>query len=86
MSTSKSLRSIFAELPQPFFRPNAPDVPITGISIDSRAVKPGYLFVAMKGGTVDGHDYIPIAIDHGAAAVVGSREMDSLAVPYIRVD
>ena len=86
MSTSKSLRSIFAELPQPFFRPNAPDVPITGISIDSRAVKPGHLFVAMKGGTVDSHEYIPKAIDSGAAAVVGSRDMDGLAVPYLRLE
>jgi UDP-N-acetylmuramoyl-L-alanyl-D-glutamate--2,6-diaminopimelate ligase len=86
MSTSKSLRSIFAELPQPFFRPNAPDVPITGISIDSRAVNPGHLFVAMKGGTVDSHEYIPKAIDNGAAAVVGSREMDGLASPYIRLE
>lgn len=59
---------------------------MNGISIDSRAVKPGHLFVAMKGGTVDGHEYIPKAIDHGAAAVVGSRAMDGLAVPYIRLE
>lgn len=86
MSTSKSLRSLFAELPRPFFRSNTPEVPINGISIDSRAVEPGHLFVAMKGATVDGHEYIPKAIDRGAAAVVGSREMDGLAVPYIRLE
>ena len=86
MSTSKSLRSIFAELPQPFFRGSAPEVPITGISIDSRAVKPGHLFVAMKGGNVDSHDYIPKAIDKGAAAVVGNRKMDGMAVPYLRLE
>ena len=66
-----TLKHIFAELPLPFCMANIPDIPITGISIDSRAVKPGHLFVAMKGGTVDGHDYIPKAIDNGAAAVVG---------------
>jgi UDP-N-acetylmuramoyl-L-alanyl-D-glutamate--2,6-diaminopimelate ligase len=71
MSNPKSLQQIFAELPGPFFQANAPDVAITGISIDSRAVKPGHLFVAMKGGNVDSHDYIQNALDKGAAAVVG---------------
>ena len=65
---------------------NIPDIPITGISIDSRAVKPGHLFVAMKGGSVDGHDYIPKAIENGAAAVVGEREISGLSVPYIRLE
>jgi UDP-N-acetylmuramoyl-L-alanyl-D-glutamate--2,6-diaminopimelate ligase len=68
--TLTSLQKIFSELP--FNRPsNIPDIPIAGIAIDSRAVKPGYLFVAMQGGSADGHDYIQKAIDNGAAAVVG---------------
>ncbi|MBV5347501.1 UDP-N-acetylmuramoyl-L-alanyl-D-glutamate--2,6-diaminopimelate ligase, partial [bacterium] len=50
---------------------NIPDVEITGIAIDSRAVKPGYLFVAMQGGSVDGHNYISKAIENGAVAVIG---------------
>jgi UDP-N-acetylmuramoyl-L-alanyl-D-glutamate--2,6-diaminopimelate ligase len=86
MSTSKSLRSIFSELPQPFFRLDAPDIPISAISIDSRLVQPGHLFVAMKGSNVDGHNYIRNAIDSGAAAVVGDREMDGLPVPYIQLE
>ena len=73
MSTTKSLNRIFAELPEPFFLADAPDIPITGISIDSRLVQPGHLFVAMKGGNVDGHDFIPKAIENGAAAVVGEK-------------
>jgi UDP-N-acetylmuramyl pentapeptide synthase len=56
MSNQRSLQHIFAELPLPFCMRNIPDIPIMGISIDSRAVKPGHLFVAMKGGSVDGHD------------------------------
>ena len=64
---------------------NVPDIPITGISIDSRAVKPGHLFVALKGGSADGHDYIPKAIDNGAVAIVGDREMSGLPVPYVRL-
>ena len=86
MAASKSLKTIFAELPEPFFRADAPEVPITGISIDSRLVQPGHLFVAMKGGTVDGHTYILKAIENGAVAVVGEWEMAGLAIPYIQLE
>src|SRR4029453_794403 len=66
---------------------DVPDIPITGISIDSRAVKPGHLFVAMKGGNVDAHDYIPQAIDKGAAAIVGEQNIGQVAnLPYIRLE
>jgi UDP-N-acetylmuramoyl-L-alanyl-D-glutamate--2,6-diaminopimelate ligase len=47
-----------------------PDIPIVGISSDSRAIKPGFLFVATIGLTVDGHDYIDKAIELGAVAVL----------------
>jgi UDP-N-acetylmuramoyl-L-alanyl-D-glutamate--2,6-diaminopimelate ligase len=64
------LKNLFVDFP--FSIPeNIPDVEVTGIAIDSRAVKPGYLFVAMQGGSVDGHDYIPKAIENGAVAVIG---------------
>ena len=43
---------------------------ITGICYDSRLVKPGDLFVAVKGLTVDGHRFIPKAMELGAAAVL----------------
>src|SRR5215213_6639790 len=86
MPTQKSLQHIFAELPLPFCMVNIPDIPIAGISIDSRAVQPGHLFVAMKGGSTDGHDFIPRALENGAAAVVGERELGELAVPYIRLE
>ena len=66
---------------------NVPDVPITGISIDSRFVKPGDLFVAMKGGSADGHDYIPKAIEKGAVAIVGERDVGQITnLPYIRLE
>ena len=87
MPNQKSLQHIFAELPLPFCMVSIPDIPITGISIDSRAVKPGHLFVAMKGGSVDGHDYIPKAIANGAVAIVGEREVGQVAnLPYIRLE
>lgn len=48
---------------------------ITGIAYDSRQVKPGFLFVAVKGFRADGHDYIRQAVEQGAAAVVVEREV-----------
>jgi UDP-N-acetylmuramoyl-L-alanyl-D-glutamate--2,6-diaminopimelate ligase len=46
------------------------DVEITSITADSRQVKPGTLFVAVKGTQVDGHIYIEQAIKDGAVAIV----------------
>lgn len=46
------------------------DKEIAGVSIDSRLVKPGHLFIAMKGTQVDGHKYIPKAIEKGATAIL----------------
>jgi UDP-N-acetylmuramoyl-L-alanyl-D-glutamate--2,6-diaminopimelate ligase len=43
---------------------------VTSIEIDSHAVRPGSLFVAMRGSQTDGHRYIPDAIASGARAVV----------------
>ena len=51
----------------------ADDVPIRGIAIDSRAVVPGDLFVALRGAAVDGHEHLAQAIELGAAAVVVER-------------
>ncbi|WP_448700003.1 UDP-N-acetylmuramoyl-L-alanyl-D-glutamate--2,6-diaminopimelate ligase [Mucilaginibacter sp. AW1-3] len=46
------------------------DVEITSIVFDSRQVKPGCLFVAVRGTVVDGHDYIEQAVKDGAIAIV----------------
>ena len=56
---------------------------ITGICYDSRAVKPGNLFVAIAGFAADGHKYIPMALEKGAAAVL-CQEPTSCA-SYIQV-
>ena len=47
-----------------------PDLEIVDIHYDSRAIKPGTLFVALKGHTQDGHRFIEDAISKGASAVV----------------
>jgi len=62
-----------------------PDIEFSGITSDSRQVVPGMLFAALPGQTVDGHDYIPQAIERGAVAVLVSRDTDT-GVPSLRVD
>ncbi len=47
--------------------------PITGVSIDSRTLTPGDLFIAVRGDTLDGHDYVGKAIEAGAACAVVSE-------------
>jgi UDP-N-acetylmuramoyl-L-alanyl-D-glutamate--2,6-diaminopimelate ligase len=61
------------------------DPQINGLAFDSRRVQPGDLFVALVGGRADGHRYIPEAIAHGAAAVVGMQPQVGLPVPYVLV-
>jgi UDP-N-acetylmuramoyl-L-alanyl-D-glutamate--2,6-diaminopimelate ligase len=46
------------------------DLEISSIAYDSRAVRPGSLFVAIRGFHADGHAFIPQAIERGAAAVL----------------
>ena len=41
---------------------------------DSREVRPGGIFFALRGADKDGHDYVPDAISRGAAAVVVQRK------------
>ena len=54
------------------------DAVVTGLAIDSRAVKPGDLFVAIDGEHVDGHDFIDNALDNGAAAIACTRPIPRL--------
>lgn len=54
------------------------DFDFTGVTTDSRAVKAGELFVALKGGNFDGHDYCVKAAELGAAGVVVSRDVEGL--------
>ncbi len=60
------------------------DIPIVDIQYDSRLVTPGTLFVALRGGYVDGHDFIGNALDRGAVAVMVDRDI-YLEIPSIHV-
>ncbi len=64
---------------------NATMVKFNGATFDSRQVRPGMLFVALKGEKADGHDYIPQALEKGAAGIVdGYDELDRVAREYRR--
>jgi UDP-N-acetylmuramoyl-L-alanyl-D-glutamate--2,6-diaminopimelate ligase len=52
------------------------DKDIKGIAYDSRRVKKDFLFVAVRGLSVDGHDYIDDAISRGASAVVAEHAVE----------
>jgi UDP-N-acetylmuramoyl-L-alanyl-D-glutamate--2,6-diaminopimelate ligase len=58
------------------------DEPITGVEYDSRRVRPGSVFVAMKGGSTDGNRYVEKAIKAGALGIVtdSSPSFDHLLV------
>lgn len=53
------------------------DVEITGVSTDSRATRSGDIFFALVGENSDGHAYVGVAIENGAAAAVVSRTVES---------
>jgi UDP-N-acetylmuramoyl-L-alanyl-D-glutamate--2,6-diaminopimelate ligase len=52
---------------------------------DSRKVMKGQTFIAIKGLTVDGHDYIDKAIENGASEIICEKDLD-IDIPYIKVD
>ncbi len=52
---------------------------------NSKLIKEGQIFVAIKGHTVDGHDFIDEAIKNGASKIVGEKDL-SLSIPYEKVD
>jgi len=60
------------------------DVAFTGISIDTRTLRPGELFVALAGPNFDGHDFADVAMQRGAAAALVQRQLP-VALPQIVV-
>lgn len=61
------------------------DRPIARVWADTRSVRPGDLFVALKGETFDAHEFVKDAVAKGAMAVVVSRPFADLGVPVIEV-
>lgn len=64
-------------------------VTIERLVLDSRSIQPGDLFVALSGDSVDGHSYVPEALERGAVAAVVERAADTnaklIVVPDTRI-
>ena len=63
------------------------DIDVKGVNIDSRKVGKGDMFIAVKGTAVDGHVYIPKAIEQGASVIVCEKIDDPVSgVGYLLVE
>jgi UDP-N-acetylmuramoyl-L-alanyl-D-glutamate--2,6-diaminopimelate ligase len=72
----------------------APPVPVAGLRLDSRAIRPGEAFVAVQGASAHGLDFVQQALDAGAVAVIYDpadaagprlpRGVVAVAVPALR--
>jgi len=59
------------------------DLEVTQLTADSRRVRPGTLFVCIRGEKFDGHSFVPQAVQNGAVAVVGSEDIPA-GTTYVR--
>lgn len=76
-----------AAVPPRSFRawhPDAPDVTVTGVTHDSREVRPGDVYAALPGSRSHGADYAAEARGHGAVAMLSDRDSEDL--PTLVVD
>jgi UDP-N-acetylmuramoyl-tripeptide--D-alanyl-D-alanine ligase len=63
-----------------------PDLAVAGCCTDSRALQPGHLFVALRGESFDGHDFVAQVLDQGAvAAIVDAQFVPPPDLPLCRL-
>lgn len=65
--------------------PCTEDTIITGVSIDSRQIKPGNVFIAIRGDRFDGHQFICDAVRQGVAAIIATQLTPQLMIPQLIV-
>ncbi|TYO96090.1 UDP-N-acetylmuramoyl-tripeptide--D-alanyl-D-alanine ligase [Geothermobacter ehrlichii] len=80
-----SVRKI-AEITGGRLSPAGAEVVVSGISTDSRTIRPGELFVPLRGPKYDGHDFLLRALQNGAAACLSEEVIAGLKVPVIQVE
>jgi UDP-N-acetylmuramoyl-L-alanyl-D-glutamate--2,6-diaminopimelate ligase len=86
-SQEKNLKQLIQEI-SVINLPGSENPLVKGIKIDSREVESGDLFVALPGTRVDGHQFIPQAIQSGASALVGTQPAEQYSdvdLPYLQV-
>jgi UDP-N-acetylmuramoyl-tripeptide--D-alanyl-D-alanine ligase len=76
------MRFTVAELAASLGAPASGDAELSGVAVDSRNVRPGDLFVAIRGARVDGHDFAGKAAAAGARAVLAERHPDNLRAEF----
>lgn len=83
----KTLREILRGIPHRILAGGA-DVPVPGLSFDSRAVESGCVFVAIEGASADGHDFVDKALEDGAAVAVVRKAPADLrkGATYVQVE
>lgn len=77
MNLSQAAQILHAQL-------TGPDTDFSGISTDTRSLKPGQLYIALRGEKFDGHHFLSQAATLGAVAAVVSQDVD-VNIPTIRV-
>ena len=75
------LRELFSD--DTIIDPRAAAVEVSGLAVDSRAVKRGDLFFALAGQNTDGARFIDEAIAAGAVAVAGDHPPHGVRVPFV---
>ena len=70
MDMERKLKEVLCQLPGAVVTGKVNDQVICDLTIDSRTVAPGSLFICLKGVNTDGHKYIGKAVEQGAAAIL----------------
>jgi UDP-N-acetylmuramoyl-tripeptide--D-alanyl-D-alanine ligase len=62
------------------------DAQFDSVSLDTRTIKSGELYIALKGENLDGHDFIADAEEKGAVAILANHPVDTKKIPVLQVD
>ena len=81
------LMELVGLLPGVAVAPETQDVDVAGVESDSRRIRPGDLFVTIRGAKFDGFAHVEDALARGAVAVVSDRPAkEGVSVPWVRVE
>lgn len=81
------MEKLFKGINYKILQPTEMDVHSGNIEYDSRKIKPGDIFAALKGAIVDGHKYIDKAIENGAVAILVSEKVElKEGIGYFLID
>ncbi|MDD4688262.1 MAG: UDP-N-acetylmuramoyl-L-alanyl-D-glutamate--2,6-diaminopimelate ligase [Eubacteriales bacterium] len=67
-------------------KPLSKDVDVNNVTIDSRKVGEGDLYICLCGVTSDGHNFAPQAEQSGASAIICEREVEGVTIPQVVVE